>query len=228
LEALPDPSGVVVRVSDNGIGIPVSMLERIFEMFTQVDSPADADYGGLGIGLTLVRSLVEMHGGRIKAESAGPGQGSSFSFQLPVLAAPDPGSLSGSPQSATTGAARRKVLVVDDNKAAADTLAMAVEMMGHEVRVASNGQEGVELASRFLPAVVLMDLGMPVMDGWEAARQIRGREWGKNIVLIALTGWGQEEDRRKTKEAGFDHHLVKPASPATIRELLDVGASQQA
>ena len=228
LEALPDPSGVVVRVSDNGIGIPVSMLERIFEMFTQVDSPADADYGGLGIGLTLVKSLVEMHGGRIKAESAGPGQGSSFSFQLPVLAAPDPGSLSGSPQSATTGAARRKVLVVDDNKAAADTLAMAVEMMGHEVRVASNGQEGVELASRFLPAVVLMDLGMPVMDGWEAARQIRGREWGKDIVLIALTGWGQEEDRRKTKEAGFDHHLVKPASPATIRELLDVGASQQA
>jgi len=225
LEVASDGSMVTVQVRDNGIGIPAPMLDKIFDMFTQIDSPAGGDYGGLGIGLTLVKSLVEMHGGEVHADSPGAGQGSTFSFRLPVLA-PDFPAESGHPETRAGTSVRRRVLVVDDNDAAADTLAMAVELMGHEVKIGRNGKEGLELAGSFRPEIVLMDLGMPVMDGWETARQLRGTPWGKAMVIIALTGWGQEEDRRKTKEAGFDHHLVKPANPAALRELLALSSAR--
>ncbi|QJE97345.1 PAS domain S-box protein [Luteolibacter luteus] len=219
-----EDSEVTVKIRDNGIGIPAGMLDRIFDMFTQIDSPGGADYGGLGIGLTLVKSLVEMHGGSVRAESDGSRQGSTFSFQLPVMidGSPNP---TGHAEAANGKSARHRVLVVDDNEAAAETLAMVVELLGHDVKVGKNGKEGLELAEIFLPQVIFMDLGMPVMDGWETARRLRQQVWGKDVLLVAVTGWGQDEDRRKTKEAGFDHHLVKPATPASIRELLERPAS---
>jgi PAS domain S-box-containing protein len=221
LEVREGKGEVVVRVTDNGIGIPPAMLDRIFEMFAQIDSASGGAYGGLGIGLTLVKSLVEMHGGSIRAESGGPGKGSTFSFRLPVLADAGPDAPAAVPLSESPShLPRRRVLVVDDNAAAATTLALAIEQMGHETRVAGNGREGFELAASFLPDTIFMDLGMPVMDGWEAARALRGEEWGRTMLLVALTGWGQEEDRRKTRDAGFDHHLVKPAHPSAIREIL--------
>ncbi|MCW1912004.1 PAS domain-containing protein [Luteolibacter sp. GHJ8] len=222
LEVSHGGSEVCVKVQDNGIGIPPAMLERIFEMFAQVAPVEGGDYGGLGIGLTLVKSLVEMHGGSVRAESAGAGFGSTFSFRLPlpdeVAAIPDLGN--GGIQAAAPRS-RRRVLVVDDNEAAAVTLAMAIEQMGHEVRVAANGRAGLDLAESYLPDIVFMDLGMPVMDGWEAARLLRQEKWGQAVLLVALTGWGQADDRRKTREAGFDHHLVKPAHPSSIRSLLE-------
>ena len=221
LEVESGDSEVTVKVRDSGIGIPAGMLDKIFDMFTQIDSPGGGDYGGLGIGLTLVKSLVEMHGGIVRAESAGARHGSTFSFRLPVLADSSPKE-QGLPDACNGKGVCRRVLVVDDNEAAAETLAMVVELMGHEVKIGRNGKEGLELAEVFLPQVVFMDLGMPVMDGWETTRRLRREEWGKKILVVALTGWGQEEDRRKTKEAGFDHHLVKPANPAAIRELLEL------
>lgn len=223
LEVESVDSQVTVKVRDNGIGIPAGMLDRIFDMFTQIDSPGGGDYGGLGIGLTLVKSLVEMHGGTVQAESGGTRRGSTFSFRLPVLAGTSPEEPA-DPEIREGEPVRRRVLVVDDNEAAAETLAMVVELMGHEVKIGKNGMEGLELAEVFQPQVVFMDLGMPVMDGWESARRLRQEEWGRAMLVIALTGWGQEEDRRKTKEAGFDHHLVKPANPAAIRELLEQAA----
>ncbi|WP_052573824.1 PAS domain-containing protein [Haloferula sp. BvORR071] len=220
LEAVPDGEEVTVRVRDTGIGIPPAMLDRIFDMFTQVEASGGGDYGGLGIGLTLVKSLVELHGGSVRAESSGPGLGSTFSFRLPVLRrAPHHGGETSA--ALVADGVRRRILVVDDNEAAATTLAMAIELMGHDLRVARNGREGVAEAADFLPELILMDLGMPEMDGWEAARRIRSEAWGQRIVLVALTGWGQDEDRRKTHEAGFDHHLVKPAHPTAIRQLLE-------
>ena len=219
LEAVSEDSTVTVKVRDNGIGIPAAMLDRIFDMFTQLDSPEGGDYGGLGIGLTLVKSLVEMHGGSVRAESEGSRQGSTFSFRLPVAAGTPPEQPE-CPETPDRKPARRRVLVVDDNEAAAETLAMVVELMGHEVKIGRNGKEGLELAETFLPQVIFMDLGMPVMDGWETTRRLRAEPWGKRMLVVAVTGWGQDEDRRKTKEAGFDHHLVKPATPASIRELL--------
>ncbi len=219
LRAGREDGGIRVEVEDDGIGIPSVMLGRIFDMFTQIDSPDGGDYGGLGIGLTLVKSLVELHGGSVRAASAGEGCGSTFSFTLP-LSGERPTNAQAAGAGEKAPAARHKVLVVDDNEAAVETLAMAIELMGHEVKIARNGREGVDLAGKFLPDIVLMDLGMPVMDGWAAARHLRGQPWAKNLVIAALSGWGQEEDRRKTAEAGFDHHLVKPATPAAIRELL--------
>ncbi|WP_367874663.1 PAS domain-containing protein [Luteolibacter sp. Populi] len=219
LEVVPDDGVVAVRVRDTGVGIPAPMLERIFDMFTQIDSPTGGDYGGLGIGLTLVKSLVELHDGQVRAESPGPGQGSTFSFSLPVIR-PARSNGAAAESSDPGNGIRRRVLVVDDNEAAAATLAMFIEQMGHELQVAGNGIEGIAKAAEFLPELILMDLGMPGMNGWEAARRIRSEPWGRQVVLVALTGWGQEEDRRRTHEAGFDHHLVKPAPPAAIRQLL--------
>jgi CheY-like chemotaxis protein len=214
-------SDVVVSVRDTGIGIPADMLGRIFEMFTQVDRSLEKGYTGLGIGLTLVKRLVEMHGGTIAAHSEGAGNGSVFTLRLPVLiGAPPDQPLAALPDHMTARVARRRVLVVDDNTAAADMLSRVVRMLGHEVRTAGDGQEAVHLAAEFRPDVVLMDLGMPVMNGFEAARHIREQPWGRDIFLIALTGWGQDEDRRRTQEVGFDRHLVKPADPAELQRLL--------
>jgi CheY-like chemotaxis protein/two-component sensor histidine kinase len=213
-------SEVMVTVKDNGIGIPADVQDGIFEMFTQIERPLEKGYQGLGIGLTLVKRLVEMHGGRIKVRSEGIGKGSEFRVRLPILAE----SPVAEPQPVQDGAAakptRFRILVVDDNKAAADMLGRVVEMLGNEVRTAYGGLQGVEAAAEFRPDMVLMDLGMPTVNGYEATRSIREQMWGKDMVLVALTGWGQEEDKQRTKEAGFDYHLVKPAKPSELQWLL--------
>ncbi len=211
-----------VRVEDTGKGIPAGMLDRIFEMFAQIDALASDD-GGLGIGLTLVKSLVQMHGGNVRAASAGPGKGSTFHLQLPVLSADTAPTPALEVECEDRGITAKRVLIVDDNADAAETLAMAVTLMGHEVATAENGQVALDLAPGFRPHVILMDLGMPVMDGWEAAKRMRAQPWSESIHLVALTGWGQDGDREKTRAAGFDQHLVKPADPEKLRLLLESG-----
>jgi PAS domain S-box-containing protein len=221
LVARREASEVVIRVRDNGHGIEAHMLERVFDKFTQIDRSPEPAYTGLGIGLTLVKSLVEMHGGTVTVRSDGLGTGSEFTVRLPCVVGrfevPAVTDASVVPARPARG---RRVLVVDDNQDAAELLSVAVEMLGHEVRTAHDGVEAIEVARAFRPAIVLMDLGMPRMNGYEAARRIRETPWGKPIVLVALTGWGQEADKRKTREAGFDHHLVKPAEPATLEAIL--------
>jgi PAS domain S-box-containing protein len=208
----------VVRVKDTGIGIPADMLAEVFEMFVQVDRSSDRTQGGLGIGLTLVKRLVELHGGRVESHSEGPGKGSEFVVRLPLLAVekrrPEPGA----PQ-APEGPSRR-ILIVDDNVDAAESLALVLRLSGHEVRTAHGGAAALEQAATFVPEVVLMDLGMPGMSGYEAARRVRDLHGMEAVVLIALTGWGQEEDRQRTQAAGFHAHLVKPVDPTALQELL--------
>ncbi|MDQ8184773.1 PAS domain S-box protein [Pelagicoccus sp. SDUM812002] len=211
---------VEVKVRDNGIGIPEGMKEQIFEMFAQVDRSFENSYVGLGIGLTLVKSLVEMHGGRVGLESDGEGKGSSFSVRLPALPEERKPEGPGAMESDGASELKRRVLVVDDNEAAAKMLALVVKMLGNEVRTAADGVEAIEIAADYLPEVILMDLGMPRMSGDEAARHIRKQPWGKDMFLVALTGWGQEKDRQRTAEAGFDRHLVKPSEPDELRKVL--------
>jgi PAS domain S-box-containing protein len=217
---------VVITVKDDGIGIPLELQSSVFEMFSQIDRPLEKGYRGLGIGLTLVKRLVEMHGGTIWVNSAGLGTGSEFRLRFPQPdvvptmesggQADDAGVAAGSPPS---GAGSR-VLVVDDNTAAAEMLSLVVKMLGSEVRTAYDGQEAIQLAAEFRPDVVLMDIGMPRMDGYEAARRIRQQPWGEKMELVALTGWGQNEDKQRTADAGFNHHWVKPAEPAAIQALI--------
>jgi len=209
----------VVRVADDGIGIPAAMLGRVFDMFTQVDRALEKTTGGLGIGLSLVKGLVEMHGGTVEARSEGEGRGSEFVVRLPAALAAAPGPAAIEPEAAAPPA-RRRVLVVDDNTDAAESLGELLTLLGHEVRTAHDGEAGVEAAEAFRPDVVLMDLGMPKLNGYEAARRIRGRPWGGGAFLVALTGWGQDGDRRQSAEAGFDTHLVKPVNPAALVKLL--------
>ncbi|MEQ8787261.1 MAG: PAS domain S-box protein [Pirellulaceae bacterium] len=206
-----------LAVRDDGIGISPDKLEQVFEMFTQVDHPVEKNYTGLGVGLTLVRSLVEMHGGKIDVHSEGPDQGSEFCIRLPLLTEESPMRIA---EEVETPAAKRRVLVVDDNSAAAKMLKMVVELQGHEVRTADNGREAIDVAAEFLPDVVLMDLGMPQMDGYEAAQHLRKQPWGRSMLLVALTGWGQDDDKEKTRQAGFDLHLTKPAEPAELSRIL--------
>ncbi len=208
---------VEVSVADNGIGIPAESLGLIFEMFTQIESPASYSQAGLGIGLSLVKGLVALHGGTIEVLSEGPGCGSEFRVRLPTrltrpATAPTPGS-------AAQGRPKLKILVVDDNRDAASSLSMLLELMGHEVRVAYDGEKAVQLADEFRPHMVLLDIGMPQVNGYEACRRIRNHDWGADMTLIAVTGWGQDEDRHKSTAAGFDGHLVKPISPETLAQL---------
>lgn len=211
---------VEVRVRDTGIGIPPESLPYIFDMFTQVDASLERAQGGLGIGLTLVRRLVEMHGGSVVAQSAGPGKGSEFIVRLPAAPTPAPISPPSIPAGGKCPAlAKRKILVVDDNKDAADTMGMILKMLGNEVRTVYDGRAALEAVETFKPSLLLLDIGLPVMNGYEVARNIRAKH-GHEIVIAALTGWGQDEDRRRSKEAGFDHHLVKPASANMLQNLL--------
>ena len=213
-------SDVVVTVKDTGVGIPAEMLQRVFDMFTQVDRTLDRSQLGLGIGLSLVKRLVEMHGGSVSAASDGVGKGSEFTVRLPIIVesttAAQPRNQRDAPQ--PTGL---RVLVVDDNQDSASSMAMLLKIRGNEIAVAHDGSEAVEMAERFAPDMVLLDLGLPMLDGYGAARQIRQQPWGKQMMLVALTGWGQDEDRRKSKEAGFDHHLVKPVDHNSLMILLD-------
>jgi len=221
LSAQRDDGGVTVRVRDSGVGISPEMLPRIFEMFTQVDHSLERAQGGLGIGLTLVKRLVEMHGGSIEAHSEGPKQGSEFVVRLPVALdlEPEQPATAGGHHAATRP--HRRILVVDDNQDSADSLAMMLNILGNEVRTAHDGLEAVDLAATFNPEVVLMDIGLPMLNGYDAARRMRVQPGGNDMVLVALTGWGQEEDRRRSHEAGFDRHIVKPVDPFALEKLLD-------
>jgi signal transduction histidine kinase/ActR/RegA family two-component response regulator len=220
LSAITEAGELVLRVRDTGIGIAPEMMPHIFEMFTQEDRSLDRSQGGLGLGLTLVRQLVEMHGGNVEASSEGAGQGSEFVVRLPVIAPPLrqlPQQLQGEEETAAAG--KLRILVVDDNRDAAEGLSLLLQARGHEVRIAHDGLAGLEEATVFRPDVALLDIGMPKLSGCELARGIRGQAWGRDTVLIALTGWGQEDDRRRSAQAGFDHHVVKPADPDTLQEL---------
>jgi PAS domain S-box-containing protein len=208
----------VVCVRDDGIGISAEHLPHVFEMFSQVAPPLERSQGGLGIGLALVRGLVELHGGTVEARSAGPGQGSEFIVRLPVTdAAPRQ---EAPPQLGPISAPRRRILIVDDNRDAADSLALMLRVAGHEAWATYDARQGVEEAGRLRPDVVLLDIGMPDVNGYEAARHIRAQPWGQGLVLIALTGFGQPDDKRRALEAGFALHLTKPVGPNDLERAL--------
>jgi len=211
-------SDAVVSVRDNGIGIAADMLPRAFEMFTQIDGSHRLSQGGLGIGLTLVRRLVDMHGGTVSASSEGLGKGSEFIVRLP-LANGRPAD-SATPSGKPAALAPLRVLVVDDNHDAADSLGMLLTVLGAETQVVHDGPSALQVLEAFHPALVLLDIGMPGMDGYEVARAIRREPAFHNVMLIALTGWGQDEDRRRTTAAGFDHHLIKPTDIDALRALM--------
>lgn len=221
LTAECDGSEVVFLVEDNGIGIPTEMHAQIFNMFSQIERPTDQIQQGLGVGLTLVKSLIEMHDGTVSVHSDGENQGCVFRISLPILIEPQTVREEAIPNDESIIQQKsRRVLIADDNQDAANMLKLVVKMLGNEVRTAHDGQEAIEVAAEFLPDMILLDIGMPKMDGCEAARHIREQDWGKNMVLVALTGWGQDQDRQRTKDAGFNHHLVKPAEPIAIQQLL--------
>jgi signal transduction histidine kinase len=215
-------SDVVISVKDTGIGIPADHLPHLFEMFRQAAPTLERSQGGLGIGLALVKGLVELHGGSIEAQSDGPGKGSEFLVRLPLaFEAPmrrEVEEMEGEPIMPRN--LRCRVLVADDNHDATLTLAMMLSYWGHEVRTAHDGQAAVELAEAFQPNVILLDIGMPKLNGYDAARRIRQHPWGQAACLIALTGWGQEEDKRRAKESGFDRHFTKPVDPSCLQKLL--------
>ena len=219
LSATREGDSVVVVVRDSGIGIPADQLGSIFEMFTQLNQSLERTQSGLGIGLTLAKRLVHMHGGTIEARSAGPGLGSEFTIRLPV--AEEPGVEDGG-RAAARAIPRTtlRVLVVDDKEDSAKSLGVLLEMTGNQVRIAHDGVAAVREAAAFRPHAAVLDIGMPRMNGYEAARAIRREPWGRDVYLIALTGWGQDIDRLRSREAGFDQHLVKPVAPAEILERL--------
>jgi CheY-like chemotaxis protein len=221
LTARPEQGQAVISVRDNGVGIPGDMLPKIFDMFAQLDGTMRRAQGGLGIGLTLARSLVEMHGGTIEARSDGPGRGSEFIVRLPLLATTARNTL---PRVEWRELAkkfpRHKVLIVDDAPAAAQMLAKLLEKLGQEVRTAHSAAEALQQVQQSTPDVVISDLGMPHVDGLELARRLRALPTLRSAVLVALTGYGQDSDKRRTREVGFDYHLVKPVSLETLRALL--------
>jgi len=220
LEVVRDHGWAVIRVTDTGLGIPAEMLPTIFDMFTQVGTSLERSQGGLGIGLTLVKRLVEMHGGTVSAESRGPEQGSTFIVRIPLAAEGAPAANSEPVAVAGPAGHRLEILVVDDNRDSAVTLARLLKMQGHLVKTAHDGPETLRLLANYRPHLILLDLGLPGMSGYEVARRIRESTVLRNVTMVALTGWGQEEDRRRTREAGFDHHMVKPADPNELESIV--------
>jgi PAS domain S-box-containing protein len=220
LRAAQEGSEVVVAIRDNGIGISADMMPRLFSMFSQAPAALGRAEGGLGVGLSLVRGLVTLHGGSVEARSDGPGAGSEFIVRLPIgtplIEIPDTEAVA----EGLVAGAGLKILVVDDNRDAADTCATLLELSGHHVQTAYTGRHALELAETFRPHAVLLDIGLPDLDGYQLAAKIRAAPWGRGIFLIAATGWGQEEDRRRAFEAGFDHHLTKPIAAETVESLL--------
>jgi CheY-like chemotaxis protein len=210
----------VVRVEDNGRGIPDGKLAEVFDLFAQVDPSVDRTEGGLGVGLALVRRLVAQHGGDVVVQSDGIGKGSTFEVRLPLLAQEQVLPAGAKPLRRAQSVPARKILVVDDNADAALSLAMLLRMGGNVVDVAHDGQVGCEIAERFRPEIALLDIGMPRLNGYDACRRLRSAPWGKEMVLIALTGWGQEEVRARIYDAGFDLHLIKPVEPSVLSDLL--------
>jgi signal transduction histidine kinase len=211
------PDAVAVRVWDTGVGIPAPLLPHVFDLFVRASESASR--GGLGIGLTVVRRLVELHGGTVRAESAGPGKGSTFVVHLPRVATPAP--LRQNQQEYPLTRAARRVLVVDDNADAATSLRLMLEQWGHEVHTAQDGETALEIARRIRPELVLLDIGLPNMDGYEVGRRIRSEITEPRPTLVAVTGYGQEADRRRSYEAGFDHHMLKPVDVDILRHMLN-------
>jgi signal transduction histidine kinase len=221
LEAVPDGNRIAIAIADDGIGIPADMLSRVFDIFVQLDQRLERTEGGLGVGLALVKNIVEMHGGTVRAASDGPGRGSRFTVELPI-AKPLPGEADrDAAVRRGTRAAKQRILVAEDGPDAAESFRMLLTIMGHDVRVVSDGVQAVDAAREFRPDLIIMDLGMPRMNGYDAARAIRAGAGGSEPVIIALTGWGQPEDQRRSLEAGFDRHLTKPVDPNLLRSLLE-------
>jgi signal transduction histidine kinase len=222
LSARSKDGSAEISVRDSGIGISSESMPHIFELFTQIPSERVNTGGGLGIGLALVRALVQLHGGEISATSDGLDQGSEFTVRLPlyleeaVVADAVDGPRSVEPLMQV----RRNILIADDNQDALESLALMLRLEGHEVHCASDGEEALAIAGQRRPEIVVLDVGMPKLDGCEVARRIRAESWGREAVLVALTGWGQDADRKRSREAGFDMHLVKPVDPATICDML--------
>jgi len=212
---------VKISVQDTGIGIPSEMLDKVFDMFTQIDKSLERSDGGLGIGLSLVKRLVELHGGTVTADSEGLGKGSEFIVRLPIEIKPSRiGSLVHAPVASASKSAGRRILVVDDNRDSATSLALLLKMTGNQTKTAFDGLAAIETAEAFRPEVILLDIGLPKLNGHDTCRAIRNQPWGKDTLILALTGWGQEEDRRKTTEAGFDNHLVKPVDNVALNKLI--------
>jgi len=220
LAATRQGSEVVVSVKDTGIGIAAGQLPRLFDLFSQVDRSSERSQGGLGIGLHLVKQLVDMHGGLVEARSEGLGKGSEFVVHLPIAVEEQHVPQNSDDTIKADRPSRFRILVVDDNEDAASSLTLVLELMGNDVRTAYDGSEAIAAAGEFLPHVVLLDIGLPKMNGYEACREMRKQAWGKHMVLIAVTGWGQNDAKRQSEEAGFDRHMVKPVDPRALRELL--------
>jgi two-component system, sensor histidine kinase len=220
LTASQDAQGLSIRVTDNGIGIEPSVIRGLFEMFSQIDSAIDRAEGGLGIGLALVKGLVALHGGTVQATSAGLGTGSEFTIQLPraVVVEPEAVAPSRAAVVSVTQGLHGKIVVADDNRDAADSLKILLEFAGHEVFVAYNGQQALDLGVREHPQVFVLDVGMPDITGYEVARRIRQQAWGRGVLLLAVTGWGQDDDKERAKAAGFDFHFTKPVNPEQVEE----------
>ncbi len=214
-------SDAVVRVSDNGAGIPGEMLERVFDLFAQVDSTLDRAQGGLGIGLSLVRKMMILHGGSVTAESPGLGRGSTFTVRLPAIEAEPAQSAAVVAEDGARAMRRLRMLVVDDNRDAADTLVMLLEASGHEMRTAYNGDAALRVAGQFRPDVVLCDIGLPRVDGYTVASRLRADPQFVSTVLVAISGWGTDEVRRRARNAGFDFHLVKPVDLDSVNRILE-------
>jgi CheY-like chemotaxis protein len=208
----------VFTVADTGVGIPADVIHRVFDLFVQGERPLDRADGGLGIGLTLVKALVELHGGSVTAASEGPGRGATFTVRLPSILPPSDSRAAARPARAPV--VPRRVLIVEDNADAREMLGTALSSAGHEVREADTGTAALDAAATFRPDVGLIDIGLPGVDGYEVARRLRATDEGKRMLLVALTGYGQPEDRRRARAAGFDAHLTKPVLPEQLAEVL--------
>jgi len=220
LTVTPADGEVVVSVRDTGIGIPADALPGIFDMFSQVDHSLEKAQGGLGIGLMLVKQLLEMHGGRIEAKSEGSGKGSEFIAHLPVVNVVPRRQTANTADEPRARTLACRILVADDNRDAAESMSTVLRLMGNEVRTVHDGLQAVEEAAAFRPDLVLLDIGMPRLNGYDAARRIRAERWGKSTLIVAMTGWGQDEDKRRASEAGFDRHFTKPVDPGDIEKLI--------
>jgi CheY-like chemotaxis protein/two-component sensor histidine kinase len=217
VEQGPGGGQAVIRVRDTGIGIAADQQLRIFEMFVQLDTSLERSVSGLGIGLTLVKNLVELHGGTVAVQSAGVGLGSEFEVRLPIALDAHEQPVTTATETPLTG---HRILVVDDNRDAAVSLADLLQLSGNQAHTCYDGLEAVRAAEVFRPDIVLLDIGLPKLNGYEVARRIREQPWGRALALVAMTGWGQEEDRERSRDAGFDAHLIKPVEYGTLLRIL--------
>jgi len=220
LKVEPQGGFVVTTVTDTGIGIDADQLPKIFAMFTQIGGALDRSQGGLGIGLTLAKRLVEMHGGSVEARSEGRGLGSEFVVRLPFKNEASQALACGTDDVSADTRSTLRILIVDDSRDGADSLSELLTLMGNDTRTAYDGQQGVDLAGEYRPDVILLDIGLPKLNGYEACRLIRNQPNGEAVMLIAVTGWGQGGDRQLSLEAGFDHHLVKPVDTQALMLML--------